>query len=80
VFASEEDGVPDILGIPGTSDQRRVPIDHGVEDATSVVVPGIAWRQEFALQSLPECADSYLVDSTRGWWGHCDHDDASFRS
>jgi len=68
MFAGEEDAAPDILGTPGTDNQRGMPIDHGIEDAAGIVVPGVAWRQEFALQSRPECLDSHLVDRTRGGW------------
>ena len=68
MLAGEENRAPDVLGTPGTGDQRGVSIYHGVEDATRVVVSGIAWPQEVALQSRPERAESHLVDSTRGSW------------
>jgi hypothetical protein len=66
VFASEEDGAPDIFSILCAGDQGRTAVDHGVEDATGVVVPGIALLQEFTMQSRPERADSHLVDCPSG--------------
>ena len=50
VLPGKCDRPADVFGICGTDDHRRIAIDHRVEDAASVIEPGVAGSAKGSLE------------------------------
>ena len=57
VLAPEPDGGGDIGDVRWPDEDRRSPVEHRVPDATRLVVPGVARRDDLATEGLAEAVD-----------------------